>query len=211
MNTGSLAAAPSRLERKKERTRLEILHAATRVLARKGLHATKITDIAAAADVGVGTFYLHFDTKEALFAAVVEETVARLKATVDEARTSVSDPVERVVVSNRALCRFAQENREVFKIVFGHGAAHHETIRRAQAQFAADIEENLREGMDAGRFGTLPTVLTAQALVGMSTQLLAWWSEHDDSPIELLERTLLTLTLRGLGPAAEEQPCTKAP
>ncbi len=205
MKTDSLpAATSSRLERKKERTRLEILAAATRVLARKGLHRTKIADIAAAADVGVGTFYLHFETKETLFGALVDETVARMKAVIDEARLSVADPVERVLVSNRALCRFAQENREVFKIVFGPGSAHHETIRRAQAQFAADIEENLLEGIADGSFGPMPTILAAQALVGMSTQLLAWWSEHDDSPVALLEETLDTLTLRGLRPAPKE-------
>ncbi len=204
MKTDSLpAGAPSRLERKKERTRLEIIAAATRVLAEKGLYATKIADIAAAADVGVGTFYLHFDTKEALFGALVDDTVARLKDTVDAARLSVNDPVERVAISNRALCRFAVENRAVFKIVFGHGDAHHETIRRAQAQFAADIEENLREGAAAGVFADLPSVIAAQALVGMSTQLLAWWSEHDDSPIELLEDTIMKLTLHGLSPAKE--------
>lgn len=205
MKTDSLLAATgSRLERKKERTRHDILAAATQVLAQKGLHRTKIADIAAAADVGVGTFYLHFATKESLFGALVDETVARMKATIDQARAAAGDPVERVMVANRAMCRFARENREVFKIVFGPGSAHHETIRRAQAQFAADIEENLLEGVAAGSFGAMPTVLAAQALVGMSTQLLAWWSEHDDSPVELLEETLDTLTLRGLRPAPKE-------
>src|SRR5947207_1638195 len=79
----TVVALPNRFERRRERTRQELLAAATRVLAEKGLHETKVTDIAAAADVGVGTFYLHFPDKETLFDAVVEETVHRLKATVD--------------------------------------------------------------------------------------------------------------------------------
>src|SRR5881397_4076583 len=81
--TSTVAAAvraSNRFERRRERTRQELLAAATRVLAEKGLDRTKVTDIAAAADVGVGTFYLHFPDKEALFDAVVEETVRRLKA-----------------------------------------------------------------------------------------------------------------------------------
>src|SRR5438876_148738 len=81
-STSTVAAAvraSNRFERRRERTRQELLAAATRVLAEKGLDRTKVTDIAAAADVGVGTFYLHFPDKEALFDAVVEETVRRLK------------------------------------------------------------------------------------------------------------------------------------
>ena len=64
----------NRFERRRERTRRDLLASATRVLAKKGLHDTKVADIAAAADIGVGTFYLHFPTKDALFDAVVEET-----------------------------------------------------------------------------------------------------------------------------------------
>jgi len=66
MNPASQAAAGNRFERRRERTRQDLLAAATRVLAEKGLHRTKIADIAAAADVGVGTFYLHFPDKDSL-------------------------------------------------------------------------------------------------------------------------------------------------
>src|SRR5881398_1045304 len=98
MNKASLRVAPAnRVERRRERTRRDLLAAAVRVLARKGLHDTKVADIAAAADIGVGTFYLHFPTKDALFDAVVEETVARLKATIDEARL-LDDGVEQRVL-----------------------------------------------------------------------------------------------------------------
>src|SRR5436309_3028711 len=92
MNKASLRVAPAnRVERRRERTRRDLLAAAVRVLARKGLHHTKVADIAAAADIGVGTFYLHFPTKDALFDAVVEETVARLKATIDAARAAAPE------------------------------------------------------------------------------------------------------------------------
>src|SRR5947208_5584621 len=140
-------ALPNRFERRRERTRQELLAAATRVLAEKGLHQTKIADIAAAADVGVGTFYLHFPDKETLFDAVVEETVRRLKATVDAAREKARGPLEKVEAANRAFFRFARDNREVFKIVFGHAAAFNDLIRRAQALLRAALERTVREGI----------------------------------------------------------------
>src|SRR5579875_3122326 len=188
MNAASARALPStRFARRRERTRRELLAAATGVLARKGLADTKIADIAAAADVGVGTVYLHFATKEALVAAVVE------------------DPVAKVRAANAALCRFARENREVFRIVFGHAAAHHDVIRRAQDLFAADVAETIRAGIASGAFKPVPVEPAAQAAVGMATQLLSWWTAHQAVPIEVLEQTMATLALEGLRTRAEDE------
>jgi AcrR family transcriptional regulator len=190
----------NRFERRKQRTRAELVVAATRVLADKGLQATKIADIAAAADVGVGTFYLHFDTKEALYDALVEDAVQRMKAVIDAAREGIDDPVAETNAATGAMCRFARDNREVFKLVFGPTAAHHDVVRRAQAIFAEDIERTIRRGIERGVFGSVPPAIAAQAMVGMSTQLLAWWTEHEAVPVEWLNETIVTLTLRGLSP-----------
>ena len=186
-----LASAPAptgnRFERRRQRTRSELVTAATRVLARKGFHETKVTDIAAAADVGVGTFYLHFRDKEAL-----------LKATVDAARERADGPVDQVLAANAAFCRFAEQNREVFKIVFGHAAAYDDVIRRAQALFAGDIEATVREGVASGAFAALPPAAVAQAVVGMATQMLSWWAEHEAVSIQTVHDTLSTMALRAL-------------
>ena len=194
--------AGNRFERRRERTRRELLAAAARVLAEKGLHRTKISDIAAAADVGVGTFYLHFPDKEALFDAVVEETVARLKKTVDAARVKAAGPVEKIRAANAAFFRFAQDNREVFKIVFGHAAAYEDLIRRAQALFIADIERTIRDGIASGAFAPLPPAVVAQAVIGMATQTISWWTEHPSVPLETLIETTTALAIRGIGSAA---------
>src|SRR6266566_2474036 len=180
-STSTVAAAvraSNRFERRRERTRQELLAAATRVLAEKGLDRTKVTDIAAAADVGVGTFYLHFPDKEALFDAVVEETVRRLKATVDAAREKARGPLAKIQAANRAL------------------------IRRAQALFIADLEKTVREGIASGAFAPLPPALVAQAVVGMATQVISWWTEHESVPIETLIETTTALALHGITPDA---------
>jgi AcrR family transcriptional regulator len=193
------ALSPSnRFERRRERTRQDLLAAAERVLAEKGLHRTKIADIATAADVGVGTFYLHFPTKEALFDAVVEDTMRRFKASIDEARRSVDDPIEQMRAANAAFCRFARDNREVFRIVFGHAAAYNAVIRRAQALFAADVEDSVRRGVAIGAFAPLPPALVAQAVIGMATQVLSWWTADESVSLESLHETMFTLSLDGL-------------
>jgi AcrR family transcriptional regulator len=202
-STSTAATAVSnRFERRRERTRRELLAAATRVLAAKGFHDTKISDIAAAADVGVGTFYLHFPDKETLFDAVVDDTVVRLKATVDAARAHAADAREDMLAANAAFFRFAQENREVFKIVFGHAAAYNDLIRRAQALFIADIEKTVRTGIARGLFAPLEPALVAQAVVGMATQMISWWTANDSVPIETLIATTTTLAMHGIAKGA---------
>src|SRR5262252_2009366 len=68
----------------KDARREALLVAARGVFARKGLAATRISDIAAEADVSQGLVYHYFPTKEALFSDIVEGALretAKLTAT----------------------------------------------------------------------------------------------------------------------------------
>src|SRR5262245_41717180 len=58
------AARPTRTQRIKENTRNKLIEAAVRVMAVKGVEGTAIGDITEAADVGVGSFYNHFTSKQ---------------------------------------------------------------------------------------------------------------------------------------------------
>ena len=64
-----------RQERRKATTRAKLVDATRRVVADKGVEATTIAHITEAADVGFGTFYLHFGSKDAAIEAVVGELV----------------------------------------------------------------------------------------------------------------------------------------
>ena len=192
------ATAAERSQRRREQTAGALLEAARRVLSAKGYHGTKIVDIARAASVGVGTFYLYYPTKEALFLELVEDTVARLKAELDGVRGRVSDPIEQSRVRTLTFFRFAQENRELFRIVFGHGASFHDVVRRCQEGFIRDLYEIIAAGIDHGALRTGDAMIWAQAFIGMSLQVVSWWIEQENVPIEQVAASLSDLALHGM-------------
>ena len=67
--------AKPRWQRRKDARPAELVAAALEVFVEKGFAATKLADVARRAGVTKGTVYLYFDSKEALFKAVVRETI----------------------------------------------------------------------------------------------------------------------------------------
>ena len=71
--SNSVSAEPRR--RRKEARPAELTAAALDLFVEKGFAATRLDDVAIRAGVSKGTLYLYFDSKEALFKAVVEEGI----------------------------------------------------------------------------------------------------------------------------------------
>lgn len=188
----------SRQDRRRARTRAELLAAAKRLLASKGFHATKIADIAAAADVGTGTFYLYFATKEALFADLVKETALRMKEEIDRAKAAVDDPRAQARVATETFFRFASANRDVFKILFGHSAQFNELLREVHQLFIVDAEESHTAGVERRVFKPLRSAIVAQGIVGLLSQVVSWWLEHDDIAIEEITDTVYRMLQHGI-------------
>lgn len=62
-------------QRRKEARPGELLAAALELFVERGYNATRLDDVAARAGVSKGTLYLYYDNKEALFKAVVENSI----------------------------------------------------------------------------------------------------------------------------------------
>jgi AcrR family transcriptional regulator len=76
------ATSRPRQRRNKEARPAELMAAALELFVERGFAATRLDDVAARAGVTKGTLYLYFDSKEALFKAVVETSMVPL---IDEA------------------------------------------------------------------------------------------------------------------------------
>src|ERR1700721_1700587 len=91
---------PSRLERRKQRTRAALIKAAQRLIA-EGKVNVPVLEITQAADVGMGSFYNHFDSKEQLFEAAVADVLDAHGALLARLTASIEDPAETFATSYR--------------------------------------------------------------------------------------------------------------
>lgn len=82
------AVSPNRRQRHSTQTRERLFRAALDLFAEKGFSKTTVEDITNAADLGKGTFFNYFPSKEHLLLAFAEMQFAKLKSTVEELRTS---------------------------------------------------------------------------------------------------------------------------
>ena len=111
-------APPDRKAREKAARRDAILEGARAVFAEKGLHATTIDDIAQRAELGKGTIYLYFKSKEEMFAALKIEGLTRLAARF-QAAVAVGRPADENL---RRICdayvRFYREEPEYYWLLY---------------------------------------------------------------------------------------------
>ncbi len=87
-----------------------ILDAARRVFEAEGLEGASIRAIAAAAGYTAGAIYFHFPSKEAIYAALLEESLDRLNAAVGQAVAAAERPRDRLRAAALAFFGFYARN-----------------------------------------------------------------------------------------------------
>jgi AcrR family transcriptional regulator len=86
------------------------MKAASRLIAEHGVDGLRLRDITDAADVGFGSFYNYFVSKDALVEAVTHESIATTFAALIEAIKDLPDPAESASAAHRWFVRRAYED-----------------------------------------------------------------------------------------------------
>lgn len=87
---------PSRRERRSAEIRERLFHAALHLFAERGYSSTTVEDITEAADVGKGTFFNYFPSKEHLLVAFAEIRLNKIRAAIEEARQN-ERPIRKIL------------------------------------------------------------------------------------------------------------------
>ena len=87
-------ALESRVDRRKRRNRLALIEAANKIMMEKGIDAATMLEIAELADVGAGTVYNYFASKDELAVCVLEQVMQRLAERIEVVTNTFSDPAQ---------------------------------------------------------------------------------------------------------------------
>ena len=183
------------------KTLRKLLDAATSEFADHGFHDASISGITRRAGVALGSFYTYFDSKDAIFRALVSD----MSAGVGRAAREALDPgmgaleVERVAL--RAFLAFAAEHKEIYRIIDEAEFVDPDSYRAHYETIGARIEERLKTGGESGEFTGGLGSPEAWALMGMNVFLglrYVIWARDGDPAFEEIALRANDLLARGI-------------
>ncbi len=191
---------------KAERRREQILEAATHCFARKGYHATNVSDIISRARIARGTFYLYFRSKEELFRAILEEFlghIARQILTI-EVSGAVSPAqqmranVERLV---DAILRHPAPAKIIFNEAVGLNPEIDDRLSAFYGRILVSIEASLNKGMMLGLVRQVDAKVASCIVLGAVREVLVQKAvfRHPELHRDAIVEGLLTVMISGLG------------
>jgi AcrR family transcriptional regulator len=199
-----------RRQRRSAELRERIFRASLDLFAKKGFAETTVEDITNAADVGKGTFFNYFPSKDHILLAFGEMQLGRLQATVEQAQNS-SEPVSTFLKTLRA--RMTEEPARNPAIVRTILQAHlssapvREAMGKNHARAQALLTQFIELGQNRGdiRKDIQPTEL-AYVFRQMVFGTLLLWSLFGDATLPDRIDTALRVLWTGLAPRAESAP-----
>jgi AcrR family transcriptional regulator len=190
----------------RESRRRGVLDASLRVFSEKGYHATRISDLIEAAGIARGTFYIYFESKNAIFHELLDELLRRIHDSVNGVEIGPgAQPVnaQLLVIVRRVLTTF-HEHPALTRLVLRSAPGLDEEIDRKLEAFYSRLHAWLAQSLEnACQLGFIRQVdvdVVAWSILGSVKQLIERALEHPGSEAELdrMTSTLLELHLSGL-------------
>lgn len=201
-----------RWKRRKEARPQEILDSALAVFAAKGFAATRMDDIARRAGVTKGTIYLYFESKEAVFQSLVQQSIgSAISGVIDNVNRFEGSSAELLRFVLTAIGQFMQTSDRVVlpKILIAEAGNFPEMLRFYRKEIIdkgiALMTGVISRGISRGEFRAIPPQHAARLCIA-PLLLAAFWrttfAQFDSEPYDyqgLIDTHIETL-LRGLAP-----------
>ena len=180
-----------RLARKRQKTQRALLDAARELVYERGHDRVAISDITERADVGLGTFYNYFESKPAIFEAVLDDIQARFREQLGCVRQPLKDPALIVSHTLRFCLHQAQTYDEWNSFLKYSGLSGDYMLAQDEQQCL----EDLARGAAAGRFKLEDVEFARTLILGIMRQVTAEIAEgrRDMSAIEEATRYILRM------------------
>lgn len=150
----------SRVERRRERTRTALVDAVRKLTAEQGVDSVTISEIAEEADIGKGSFYNFFESKEELLQEAVQSIIFQSGEIIDAINSASNDPVEIIAT---AFATFDQltRNDPILGWFLVRMTAHDPALGESLAErFARDVAF----GIETGKFNVPDVGIATRAI-----------------------------------------------
>lgn len=168
-----------------ERTLRKILDAAREEFGERGFSDSSIVGITQRAGVALGTFYTYFESKEALFQALVRDMSAQVRDAVGPMLGQGADSLDAEQRALDAFLRFARDHRDIYRIIdeseFVDAAAYREHYETTATRIAARLAAARDKG-EIGAFSDEELGILAWGMMGANVFLglrFAVWDNAD--------------------------------
>lgn len=186
-----------------ERTLRKILDAAREEFGDRGFSECSIVAITQRAGVALGTFYTYFDSKEAVFQALVRDMSEQVRDHVAPAMKEAADSLDGERLALESFLDFARKHRDVYRIIdeaeFVEPVAYREHYETTAKRIAVRLAGARAKGEIAGDLKDEDLEILAWAIMGANVFLglkFAIWSSGDSKRVADVTNRLLR---RGLG------------
>lgn len=166
-----LSKAEARPARRRPESLAKLKRAARKLFVERGYHATRPQDIAREANLGHGTFYLHYDDKRACFLAFVEDARIELQQYVDSRVAASDGSLEHTIAASlNAIYDYAESHPGVLSAAMTDEAViDAEGVQAVPllVRWGRDWALHLQHGMDNGTAARIYNAdIIGQAILG---------------------------------------------
>lgn len=190
---GAAAAKAPRTARG-ERTLRKILDAAREEFGERGFSDSSIVGITQRAGVALGTFYTYFDSKEALFQALVRDMSAQVRDTVGPTFRGASDGLDGERRALEGFLRFAREHRDIYRIIdeseFVDPAAYREHYESTAIRIGARLKAARHRGEISKSFSDRDLDVLAWGMMGANVFLGLRFAVWDDTAADAVAEVM---------------------
>ncbi len=171
------------------KTMRKILDAALAEFGEKGFSESSVVSITSRAKVALGTFYTYFDSKEALFAALVQDMSAKVRDHVAPVFAEATDGLDAERRALAAYLDFVEGHKEVYRIIDEAEFVDPAGFRRHYETTAARIASRLKAAADRGEMvggDALALEVRAWAMMGVNVFLglrFGVWGDEDSERV----------------------------
>ena len=180
--TAAAAASAGKTPRTERgrKTLRSILDAAAAEFGEKGFHEGSVSGITRRAGVALGSFYTYFDSKDAVFRALVRDMSDQVRDRVAPALRAAPDQLSAEQAGLREFLAFVRDHKEIYRIIDEAEFVDPASFREHYATTAERIEQRLKAAAARGELRDDVSDVHAWAVMGMNVFLGLRYGVWDD-------------------------------